>query len=152
MQQRIEQLAVTGLIARGVGNDFVEGTEHAEQFHLGHQISGNGGTHRSKLSWVEVEVTEAVPQRWRGANDVTQHGITGTAHDLATSWRLKGLFASLIEQRLEVRDAELAVAAHARDRSGDALAGELVAAAVDLLGAQAHEALTTSQVCEDIGC
>ena len=87
---------------------------------------------------------------WRGTGDVTQHGIAGTAHDLAVGFGLEGLFACLIEQCLEVRHAEAVVAAHAGDRRGDALAGEFVPALVDLFGAAAHEALATADVAVDI--
>ncbi|MBK7252202.1 MAG: hypothetical protein IPI06_15420 [Gammaproteobacteria bacterium] len=58
LQQHIKQLAVAGLLARGVVQGFVDGAEHAEQFHLGHQVFGDRGTHRSKVSWVEVGGTE----------------------------------------------------------------------------------------------
>src|SRR6266403_1240734 len=57
LQQRIDEFAVTGLVAGGVAQGFVEGGEHAEQFHLGHQVFGDCGTHGSKVSWVEVEGT-----------------------------------------------------------------------------------------------
>ena len=36
--------AVAGLITGGIVDDFAEGAEHAEQLHVGHQVSGNGGT------------------------------------------------------------------------------------------------------------
>ena len=85
-----------------------------------------------------------------GTRDVTQHGIAGPAHDLAVGFGLQGLFACLIEQRLEVRYAELVVAAHARDRRGDALAGDFMPALVDLFGAAADKALATADVAVDV--
>jgi len=60
------------------------------------------------------------------------------------------LFARLIEQRLEVRDAETVIPAHAGDGGGDALAGEPVPALVDLLGAAAHEPLATADIAVDV--
>jgi len=34
----------------GVGDALIEGGEHAQEFHLGHQILSDCGTHKSKLS------------------------------------------------------------------------------------------------------
>src|ERR1017187_7051640 len=61
LQQRVEELAVTGLIAGRITQSFLEGSEHAEQFHLGHQVFGDSGTHRfSSSSWVEQMTASAI--------------------------------------------------------------------------------------------
>lgn len=54
-----------------------------------------------------------------GAGGVTQHGIAGAAHDVASGLGMEGLFTGLGEQRLEVRHAELVIAAHHLDRLSD---------------------------------
>jgi hypothetical protein len=59
LQQCVEALAVARLIAGRIVQSLLEGCEHAEQFHLGHHIFGDSGTHRSKVSWVEGEGVDA---------------------------------------------------------------------------------------------
>src|ERR1700694_1419532 len=59
LQQRVKELAVTGLIAGRIAQSFLEGSEHAEQFHLGHQVFGDSGTHRFSSSRVEQMTASA---------------------------------------------------------------------------------------------
>lgn len=51
LQQRIEELGVAGLITGCIRDRLIVGGEHAEQFHLGHEVSGHSGTHRY-FSWL----------------------------------------------------------------------------------------------------
>jgi hypothetical protein len=86
-----------------------------------------------------------------GGTGVAKHGIARPAHDLALGLRFEGLFARLIEQRLEVRQAVLVVATHSRDGRSNTLTGEFMPALVDLFGAAADEALAAADVAVDIG-
>jgi hypothetical protein len=52
LQHGIEEVGAAPLIAGGLRHEAIERLEHAEQFHLGHQVSGNGGAHSLRFSWV----------------------------------------------------------------------------------------------------
>src|SRR5690606_8568786 len=72
--------------------------------------------------------------------------IAGAPFDMAIDIGRDGGFASLREQCLEVRHADLVVATHRRDGADDALACELMTCCLDLLRAAAHQALGATQV------
>jgi hypothetical protein len=61
LQQRVEELGIAHLIAGSVGDGLVEGIEHAEQLHLGHQVAGHRGTH-SRDSWLGATGSGSVAQ------------------------------------------------------------------------------------------
>jgi hypothetical protein len=50
LQHRIEEVRATPLRTRGLGDETIKGVEHAEQLHIGHQITGNCGTHSFNVS------------------------------------------------------------------------------------------------------
>jgi hypothetical protein len=148
LQHRIEEVDAAPLLARGLGREPIESLDHAEELHLGHQVTGNRDTHSFNFScgWAGFS-------RGGGAvAEVTKQRVAGQAHDLARglcgSWLV---MTGLSQQHLEVRHPDLVEMPHVRDRRLQRPAGAIAAVGLQLFRRRTDQSLHATDVAVDLG-